>query len=96
MCVERPQKIRSDLKKVNATWSIDRVRLGIVKLTHNMTRAISDTTLVWLRAEINDFGSGASCSFALSVGSFFLAYVDFFFFAYARENSPVQPAFTIP
>jgi hypothetical protein len=29
--------------------------------------------------------------FALSVGSFFLAYVDFFFLAYTWENSPVQP-----
>jgi hypothetical protein len=46
--VERPRKIRSDLTKVNASWSIDHVRLAIVKLAHNIARSISDTMLVWL------------------------------------------------
>jgi hypothetical protein len=42
---------RSDLKKVNATWSIDHMRLAIVKLTHNMVRSISDTMLVWINLD---------------------------------------------
>jgi hypothetical protein len=32
VCVERPRKIRSDLKKVIAPWSIDRARLATAKL----------------------------------------------------------------
>ncbi len=31
VCVERPQKIRSDLKKVNVSWSIARLGLAIGK-----------------------------------------------------------------
>jgi hypothetical protein len=47
-CVcERPQKIKLDLNKVNTLWSIDRMRLTIIKLADNMVRSISDILLVW-------------------------------------------------
>jgi hypothetical protein len=46
VCVERPQKLRLDLKKVNASWSTDHVRLVIVKLTDNMARYMWTNTSV--------------------------------------------------
>jgi hypothetical protein len=45
--VERPQKIRLDIKNVNASWIIDGVRLAIVELADNMAWSISDKMLVW-------------------------------------------------
>ncbi len=48
VCVKSPWKIRSDLKKVNESWSIYRQRLAIVKLADNMSRFTSDKKmLVW-------------------------------------------------
>ena len=45
-----------------------------------------------LKAEIGDFGSGTNCSLWHLFGFFFLAHVEpKHFFAFARENSLVQP-----
>ncbi len=44
-----------------------------------------------LRAEIGDFGSSVSCSFCPLSGFLFSCLGKTFFFAYAQENSPVQP-----
>jgi hypothetical protein len=45
VCMERPQKIRSDLKRVNAPWSIARLGLAIGNPLARWAR--SDILLVW-------------------------------------------------
>ncbi len=55
VCVERPRKIRLNLKNINASWSIDRARLAILKLADNMAQSISD--ICWC-AQICIWGAG--------------------------------------